>query len=163
MEAALSTAVRLDQSIGWRTAFGASLVGVVISLLLGPVAGAPAGGFLAVMFYRRRTWPAELPHSAGFRLGSLAGAIGSAIFMLVEAALALGTGHNEMRDKMIEAIHRQQARNPDPEAQQMLNYLLTPHGLMLAMALGIVFMAVIFILLSGVGGMISARLLRRKE
>jgi hypothetical protein len=84
------------------------------------------------------------------------------MFMLVETALAMVTGHNEMRDKMIEAIHRQQARSPDPEAQQMLNYFLTPHGLTLAMALGVVFMAVVFILLSGAGGMISARLLRGK-
>lgn len=158
-----ATAVRLDQGIGLRAAFAASLVGAVISLLLGPLAGAPAGGFLAVMFYRRRSWPAEVPTSAGFRLGALAGAFGSAIFLLVYTAQGLLTHNNETREKMIEYIHTQLARNPDPEAQRMLDYFVTPHGLTLMMALAAVFMAVVFVFLSGVGGMISARLLRRKQ
>jgi hypothetical protein len=145
-----------------RAAFGAGLVGAVISLLLGPIAGAPAGGFLSVVFFRRRSWPAEVSTSAGFRLGSLAGAFGSAIFLLVKAVQTSLTHSNEMRDAMIEAIHRQLARNPDPEAQRMLEYFLSPHGLTLIMALAAVFMAIIFICLSGIGGMISARLLRRK-
>lgn len=162
MEAAPATAVRLDQGIGLRAAFAASLVGLIISLLLGAIAGAPAAGFLAVVFYRRRSWLSELTLSAGFRLGALTGALSSAIFMVVKALQVLSTHQNEMRDLMIEAIHRQQARTPDPEARQMLDYLLTPHGLMLMIALGVVFMAIVFILLSGVGGMISAALLRRK-
>lgn len=156
-------AIRLDHGIGLRAAFGASLVGAVISLLLGPIAGAPAGGFLSVVFYRRRSWPAEVPTAAGFRLGSLAGALGAAMFLLVKAAQTLLTHNNEMRDTMVEAIHRQLARTPDAEAQHMLNYFLTPHGLVLIMVLSAVFMAVLFILLSGVGGMISAALLRRKQ
>lgn len=162
MEATPATAVRLDESIGLRAAFAASLVGLILSLLLGAIAGAPAAGFLSVVFYRRRSWLSELTLSAGFRLGALTGALSSAIFMLVKTAQALLTHHSEMRDVMIEAIHRQQARAPDPEARQMLDYLLTTHGLMLMIGLGVVFMAIVFILLSGVGGMISAALLRRK-
>ena len=163
MEAMPPTAVRLDQGIGLRAAFAASLVGLILSLLLGAIAGAPAAGFLSVVFYRRRSWLSELTLSAGFRLGTLTGALSAAIFMMVKAAQALFTHHSEMRDVMIEAIHRQQARAPDPEARQMLDYLLTPNGLVLMIALGVVFMAILFILLSGLGGMISASLLRRKS
>jgi hypothetical protein len=63
---------------------------------------------------------------------------------------------------MIETIHRQQARNPDPQARQMLDYFLTPHGLLVMMIGGLVLMSVVFVLVSGIGGAISAALLRRK-
>lgn len=70
---------------------------------------------------------------------------------------------NDIRDAMVEAIHRQQARTPDPQARQMLDYFLTPHGFVVMMIVGMIFTGVIFVLLSGVGGTISAALLRRKE
>jgi hypothetical protein len=45
----------------------------------------------------------------------------------------------------------------------MLEYFLTPHGLMVMMVAGLVLMAILFVVLSGLGGSISAALLRRKE
>jgi len=44
----------------------------------------------------------------------------------------------------------------------MLDYFTTPHGLMVMMILGFIFTGVMFVLLSGLGGSISAKLLRRK-
>lgn len=116
------------------------------------------------MLYRRRNWLAEPPPSVGFRLGALSGLLGYGIFLILAAVqLAVSHGQNELRDAMIDAVHRQQERNPDPQARQMLDYFLTPHGLMLMMVLGLVLMGVLFIALSGAGGAVSAALLRRKD
>ena len=115
------------------------------------------------MLYRRRNWLVEPPPSAGFRLGALSGLLGYGIFLILAAVqLAVSHGQNELRDAMIDAVHRQQERNADPQARQMLEYFLTPHGLMLMMVLGLVLMGVLFVVLSGAGGAISAALLRRK-
>jgi MFS family permease len=142
----------------------AGAIAALVSLLpLGIVFGSPVGGFLSVLLYRRRSWSMEPSPRMGFRLGALSGIFGYAIFLVLAAAqIALSHAQNEVRDSMIETIHRQQARNPDPQARQMLDYFLTPHGLLVMMIGGLVLMGIVFVLVSGVGGSISAALLRRK-
>lgn len=126
--------------------------------------GSPLGGFLSVLLYRRRTWAGDPSPRAGFRLGALSGIFGFVIFVVLAGAqVALLHGENEVRNAMIEAVRHQQARNPDPQARQMLDYFLSPHGLLVMMTVGLIFMGLMFVLLSGVGGAISAALLRRKE
>ena len=133
-------------------------------LPLGFILGSPLGGFLSVLLYRRRSWSADPSRSAGFRLGALSGLFGFLIFaVLAGVQVLLLHGGNEVRDAMVEAVRRQQARNPDPQARQMLDYFLTPHGLMIMLIIGLILMGILFVLLSGIGGSISATLLRRKE
>jgi MFS family permease len=133
-------------------------------LPLGFILGSPLGGFLSVLLYRRRSWSADPLPSAGFRLGALSGLFGFAIFAVLAGAQVLALhGENKVRDAMIEAVQRQQARNPDPQARQMLDYFLTPHGLIVMMIIGLILMGIAFVLLSSIGGGISAALLRRKE
>jgi MFS family permease len=155
----------LDKNSAFRSALAAGGIAALLSLLpLGFIIGAPLGGFLSVLLYRRRSWSGDPSPGAAFRLGALSGILGYAIFLFVAAAqLALSRGQNELRDVMVEAVHRQEARNPDPQARQMLEYFLTPHGLMVMMVAGLVLMAILFVVLSGLGGSISAALLRRKE
>lgn len=157
-------AARFEKKSAVRAALYAGLIAALLSLLpLGFIVGSPLGGFLSVLLYRRRSWSGDLSPSSGFRLGAVAGVFGYAIFLFLAAAqLALSRGQNDVRDAMVEAVHRQQARNPDQQARQMLEYFLTPHGLMVMMVVGIVVMAVLFVLLSGLGGRVSAALLRRK-
>ena len=50
----------------------------------------------------------------------------------------------------------------DPQARQSLEYFLTPGGMAFLMIFGSAFMCVLFVILSGIGGAISAALLRRK-
>ena len=133
-------------------------------LPLGFILGSPLGGFLSVLLYRRRSWSADPSRSAGFRLGALSGLFGFVVFaVLASMQVVLLHKGNEVREAMIEAVRRQQARNPDPQARQMLDYLLTPHGFMIMMIIGLVVIGLLFVLLSGIGGSISATLLRRKE
>jgi MFS family permease len=154
----------LDKKSALRVALTAGAIAALVSLLpLGIVFGSPVGGFLSVLLYRRRSWIGDPSPRMGFRLGALCGMFGYAIFLVLAAAqIALSHAQNEVRDAMIETIHRQQARNPDPQARQMLDHFLTPHGLLVMMIAGLVLMGIVFVLVSGVGGAISAALLRRK-
>jgi len=163
-ETGLPSAAALDKNSALRTSLIAGAIAALLCLLpLGIVFGAPIGGFLSVLLYRRRSWTGDPRPGAGFRLGALSGIFGYAIFLVLAAAqIALSHAQNEVRDSMIETIHRQQARNPDPQARQMLDYFLTPHGLLVMMIGGLVLMSVVFVLVSGLGGAISAALLRRK-
>ena len=102
-------------------------------------------------------------HGAGFRLGALSGFFGFAIFIFL-TAVEIITFHaeNELRDTMIQAVRQAEARTSDPQARQMLDYFMSPHGLIVIMGFCFIFMCITFVLLSGMGGAISASLLRRK-
>ena len=153
----------LDRQAAVRSALNAGAMAGVLSLLpLGSIVALPLAGFLGVRLYRRRSSTQELSTGAGFKLGALCGAFGFAIFVVLAAFLTLAShAQNEFRDKMIEAVRHAQASYPDPQARQ-LDYFTSPHGLVVLLAMGGVFICVAFVLLSGLGGAISAALLRRK-
>lgn len=148
-----------NTSSAWRSAATAGLVGVLLSLLpLGVVLGFPLAGFLAVIFYRRRTWGVELSPSAGFRLGLLTG---FAMSVVLGPLVAFSTGSD--RQRLIDGLHQQQARALDPQARQMLDYFLTPNGLATLIIASLIVAGILFVLLSGLGGAVSAWLQRRKR
>ena len=153
-----------NRSSAWRSAATAGLVGALLSMLpLGFLLAFPLAGFLSVLFYRRRTWGQELSPSAGFRLGLGAGMLGFAMFVVLAAAETVVSHEGgEIRQSMIDAVHRQQARSPDPQARQILDFFLTPNGLAVVIIVVLIFTGIIFVLLAGLGGALSASLLRRK-
>jgi hypothetical protein len=155
-----------DRSAALRAAMNAGVIAAVLSSLpLGPafIFALPIAGFLCVLFYRRRSLAEEPSPGAGFRLGALTGLFGFAIFVVLTAVETLVfRAQNELRDAMIQAIRQAQARSADPQARQMLDYFMTPQGLVFMMVFGFIFMCIAFVLLSGIGGAISAGLLRRK-
>jgi hypothetical protein len=99
----------------------------------------------------------------GFRLGAIGGLFVFGLLMIVIAAGTLAF-HSEAdtHAQVIQVIQQAQARNPDPQARELFEYFKTPPGMAFMMVVGFVFVGVLFILLSGVGGAISASLLRRK-
>jgi len=156
-----------NQNAALRAALHAGVVAAILSLI--PLRSAflfalPIAGFLCVLLYRRRVSGEELSAGFGFKLGSLAGLFAFALFVVLTAAATLvSRAENELREAMLQAIRQAQARSPDAQARQMLDYFTTPHGLMVMMILGFIFTGVMFVLLSGLGGSISAKLLRRKR
>lgn len=161
---ARANGARIDKNHALRAAATGGIVAALLSLLpLGLIVGAPAGGFMAVLLYRRRTHSGDPSPQAGFRLGVIAGAMGFVLFIaLLAVQIKVSHSENQLRSSMIEAVHRQQARNPDPQSRQMLDYFLTPRGLAIMMIIGTLFGAVAFVLLAGLGGTVSAMLLRRQ-
>ena len=94
---------------------------------------------------------------AVLRLGALAGLFGSLIFLLVTAAATLVFhAENQMREAMIQSIHQAQSRAVDAQARETLNYFLSPQGLLVMMIIGAVLVTIVFALLGGLGGALSA-------
>jgi hypothetical protein len=156
---------RSHASVAIRSALQAGAIAAVLSFVpIRPtfILALPLGGFLAILLYRRRILT-EPPPALGFRLGSLTGFFGFVTFVVLTAVqVAAFHAQNELRDTMLAAIRQARARSGDPQAQQMLEYFMTPQGLIFMMAFGLVFMGIVFVLLGGLGGAVSASLLRRK-
>ncbi|HEX3740017.1 MAG TPA: zinc ribbon domain-containing protein [Terriglobales bacterium] len=149
-----------------RSAFYASIVGAILSMVqpgAGFVLALPLGGVVSVLLYRRLSSGIEPSPRTGFRLGALSGLF---VFGLLMVLIAAGTlaRHNEgeLHEQVVKIVQQAQARNPDPQARQAFEYFLTPQGMTFMMIVGFIFLCVLFVLLSGVGGAVSASLLRRK-
>jgi hypothetical protein len=52
--------------------------------------------------------------------------------------------------------------NPDPQAQRVFNFFLTQQGMALMIIIGLLFTLAVFVLLAGVGGLISASMANRR-
>jgi hypothetical protein len=147
-----------------RAAVYAGAVGSLLSTLpLGFVIGLPLAGVLAVRFYTRSLPGRDLPPAFRFRLSALSGLFAFATLVVVRTiTIGIFGGGGELRQAMLDAIHHAQAVNSDPQAQQMLQYFLTPQGMMVMAVLGLLFMCVVFVLLAGMGGLVSTSVLPRK-
>jgi len=155
-----------DSGAVLRSALNAGVIAAILSSI--PIGAAfvfalPFAGFLSILFYRRRSRVEEPSPRLGFRLGSLTGFFGFLLFVVLTAIETVAFhAQNELRNAMLEAIRQAQARNADPQARQLLEYFMTPQGLGIMMVFGFIFMCILFALLSGLGGALSAALLRRK-
>ncbi len=158
-------AAKIVQSDFLRAAIYGGAVGTLLSALpLGFLIGLPLAGVLAVRLYRRQTYTRQLSQQQGFRLGALAGLFAFVMLVVVRSVtIALFGGGDELRQAMIDGIHRAQTANPDPQAQQFLQYFLTPQGMAVMAAFGLIFMCVVFVLLAGLGGLFASRTARKPQ
>lgn len=147
----------------------AALAGLIAACLMFIPLGAfglgmIAAGVFVALFYRRRCPFGHLTPGMGARLGTVSGIFGFAIFAVFTAieVLVFHSG-GQLRAALLEAVQQSAARTSDPQAQQVLDYLKSPPGLALVMGMGLVVMFVIFLLLSSMGGALTAVLLRRRE
>jgi hypothetical protein len=143
-----------------RAAIYAGAIGSLLSLVpKGFLVGLPLAGVLAVRFFRMRDPNAALRPKAGFSLGALTGVIAFGILVTVGTiTLTASNGWGEARKQLLEKMQQIQAANPDPQARQMIEFLLTPAGILL----GLLLMCAVFVLLAGLGGLISAAVQQRR-
>jgi MFS family permease len=153
-----------ERSIAVRSALKGGAIAAGLCLVpMGFVLAMPLAGFLAVLFYRRQSWRAEPSHRSGFKLGTLAGFFGFVIFAALAAILIMASGdRDEFRKQSLEALQRAHARYSDPQQLRTLEYLMTPQGLTLGLVVSAIILGTLFVLLSGVGGAVSASIWRRK-
>ena len=152
-------------TLALRSALRAGAVAALLSALpFAFILALPLGGCVAVLLYRRRSWDEAPNPTAGFRLGALTGFFAFLIFVAI-ATLETLLSHSspDLRQMMIDAVRRSELRNPDPQARPVFEYLLTSQGLIVMMIIGLVFLCVTFIVLAGIGGMVSTRLIRRRQ
>ena len=160
-------------SRAWRAANLAAGLGALAALLIAVLTGVPqlafflwmlGGGMLAVVIYYRRQQLGFMSAGMGARLGAMAGLMGFVIFgllSLVQMLAMRGTG--QLRAALEQALKASAAHSGNPEAQQMMQQFLTPEGMRLLLALGIVLMLVLFVALSSLGGAIAATIVGKRE
>ena len=160
----------LTTRIEWSQALPATaLAGLIAAvLMMTPLAGFGLGmligGSLSVVFYRRRIPVAQVTPGMGARLGMVSGILGGGIFA---ALLSIGTmlfhAWDSIRAKLIAVVEQTAARNPDPQAQQAMEFFKSPEGIVLLLTTGLIGPLIAFVIFSGLGGVLGAALLRRKE
>jgi hypothetical protein len=148
-------------SAGWAGLIAA----VALMIPLGAfVLGTLAAGALSVLLYRRRHPNANLTAGAGARLGAASGIIGFGIACaLLAASIVLFHSAGELRGLLMEAVQQSAARNPGPQAEQLLQFFRSPQGFAIVLIAGLVMMFLAVLLFSSVGGALGASLLRRKQ
>jgi len=127
--------------------------------------GFVAGGALAVYAYRRRVPGAVVNLGSGATLGAASGFLGFLIFsVLLTLEILITHRWGELRQAVIESMN-QTARNADPQFQQQLQDAIvqfkTPEGFAMLMAFTGVFLCLIFIFFSVLGGAIGSSMTRK--
>jgi len=155
--------------IDWSKALpAAAIAGVLITLaLLIPLAifflWMLVGGAFAVALYGRRNSGPITP-GAGARIGAVSGLLGYILFALTYSIMLLvSRGGGTLRDDLLRRIQEVASRNPDPQAQQMMQRLMTPEGLAFIIAIGLLLFLFAFLALSSIGGALGAKLFGSRE
>lgn len=124
-----------------------------------------AGGWLAVVLYRRRSSLLTMTSNIGGKVGALAGLLGFAFFAVFTSALltvetlVLHRGE-QIRSMMRSALDQAVANNP--QSQAISQWVQTPEGLALFATISMFLFLVAFLLLSTAGGFFAASAARRK-
>jgi hypothetical protein len=158
------TTARADAHVELRSALYAGIIAAVL-IIIQPaslILAMPLGGFLSVLLHRRRSMGEDPGPRAGFRLGAFTGLFAFGLLLLIAVGTLAFHAQGDMHAHIVRIIQQAQARSVDPQAKQVADYFLTPEGMAFMMIFCVVFMCVLFVLLSGIGGAISASLLRRK-
>ena len=160
----------LANRIEWSQALPATaLAGLIAAvLMMTPLRafglGMAVGGSLSVVFYRRRNPVANITPGMGARLGMASGALGGCIFTILLSGFIFIFGFwDQVREKVIEVIEQTAARNPDPQAQQAIEFFKTQQGMALLVTASLALILMAFVIFSGLGGALGAALLRRRE
>jgi len=124
-----------------------------------------AGGWLAVVLYRRRSQGLLLSSTIGAKIGALAGLLGFlyfAIFASSYLAIATVVMHQgeQIRAALRGALEQAAANNHD--VQPIVQWAQTPEGLAALVIFSMFLFFVASLLLSTAGGIFAASLGRRK-
>lgn len=115
----------------------------------------PANLVWAISRYRRHR-PIAIRSGQGARMGALMGLLSFALF-LVYFLVGLIFLHAQYRDTLISQIHQISAQNPDPQAQQILQWFATPDGLIAFTAFAFITLLLLCLALgSGSGALVGA-------
>jgi len=163
-----SPAIRLQGVIEWVPAVWSAMVAmstaIFITVLHTPPGLAMLGaGFLCVLLYRRRSRAGQVSPGLGAKLGALTGAFG---FVLLASILGLAAAFGksqEIRDTFLKTLQEYANHSSDPHVAQLLELSKTQDGFTILIAMLLIMTLVAFLIFSGLGGVLGALLLRRKQ
>lgn len=121
-----------------------------------------AAGVIAVGLYHRRNPGVILPPATGAKFGALSGLMAFGILAILSgASMAVLHSRGELQSTLTEVLDQAAARTSDPEATAMIQQFKNPRGLALVMIGSMLGALLLFVAISGVGGAITAVLLRK--
>jgi hypothetical protein len=154
----LSTTAGIDWKYFLRTAIPLAVLTDVLTMTLHPLALfvlLPANLVWAISRYRRHR-PVTIGRGQGARMGAMMGLL-SFTFFLAFFLVSISFQRTQYRDIMVTQIHQISAQNPDPQAQQMLQWFATPEGLITFTAIALVMILIVCLALgSGSGALVGA-------
>ncbi len=161
--------------VDWHRAFplaaiagvGTAVLSMVPILNLGCCLWMLGGGAACVYLYAGRVGR-PVTARMGARLGALTGAIGFTVQTVLTLLQMLLPGFSKgSREEIRQSFERSMASNPDPQAQammrRMMEFILTPEGLAIAVTLFFLVMFVVFILFCSAGGALGASWFGKKQ
>ena len=150
--------VGIDWKYFLRTALPLAALTDVLTMILHPLAFfvlLPANLVWAISRYQRRR-PIPIRSGQGARMGALMGLLSFAFF-LAFFLVTVSFQHGQYRDIMVSRIHEIAAQNPDPQAQQMLQWFATPAGLVTFTSIALVTIFLICLVIgTGSGAVVVA-------
>jgi hypothetical protein len=158
----------------WRPAISAALMAGLLAAVGTSIPIVPlamlcmfAAGGLAVTLYRRRAGHPRVTPWMGAKLGVMAGGTGFGLLALMSMIRLLSAGERTaLRAAFSQKIQQAMANAADPEVrqamQQFRNYIVTDHGLIAMVLVFVVIAAIIFLVVSALGGALGAMLFGRE-
>lgn len=163
-------------AVDWHLGLGAAAVGGLAAALaslipvvsLGCCLWMLGGGALAVSFYHRRRPSSEVSSGMGARLGAVTGVLGFFIFagltavrLFVEVVVFhMGA---QIRSELRQALEQSASRNPDPQVQAMVQWMMSPQGFATFVTLGMLLFFIAFVVFCMAGGALGASLFGKRE
>lgn len=138
-------------------ALAAGVAAVLMSVGLNAFVGALGAGFLAATLAERRTPGSAARATGGAAVGGLSGLLLFCMSAVLEtlAIVVLHKG-DDLRGQMMEKVQQAAARYPGPEVQPFIDFVKSPGGFTFMLVASLIFALVMFVVLGGVGGAVSA-------
>jgi quinol-cytochrome oxidoreductase complex cytochrome b subunit len=167
-EAAGEAAQIVQWQFAWRAAVFSGLIAAVLSAM--PVVGFGCclwllgAGALSVALYQRRVSGKYVTPGMGLRIGALSGTVAFVVSTLWDV-FQFATNRQHVHAVFAEQMEKAISSNPDPKGQeiarQFMNNLSTPEGLATLFVIGLVIMAIVFVIFSAAGGALGASMFGR--
>lgn len=143
----------------WGSAFKKCLIAAATLLLVlialrGPLLvflAIPAAGWFSAYLYSR-----NLPITAGMgaRIGAVTGLIAYGFYAVI-FGIAMVFQRAQVMNEVKRAFREAAARNPDPQAQQIVEKMMSPEGIAVVFTLVAIVLLFMFLILASVGGAIG--------
>jgi hypothetical protein len=152
------TTTRIDWKYFLRTAIPLAALTDVLTMTLHPLGlflFLPANLLWAISRYRRHR-PIAIGSGQGARMGAMMGLL-SFTFFLAFFLISISFQRTQYHDLMVSQIQQISAQNPDPQAQQLLQWFTTPDGLIAFTAFALVTLLLLCLAVgSGSGALVGA-------
>lgn len=158
LPAEFSSATGIDWKYFLRTAIPLAALTDVLTMTLHPLAlfvFLPANLLWAISRYRRHR-PVVIRSGQGARMGAIMGLLSFAFFAAF-FLVSISLQRTQYHDLMVSQLHQISAQNPDPQAQQVLQWFTTPEGLIAVTAFALISLLLLCLALgSGSGALLGA-------